>query len=93
MFMPTQSIIYEKKEAMNQRQMLAIVRQSWTKWREGENYPAFFIQGRCIEGESFVYGVNVTDKKKVIQKQRRSKAKKLTEKGRLRNQMAEFETQ
>jgi hypothetical protein len=40
----------------------------WTKWREGESYPAFVDHGRCIEGDSFVVSCQCRWKKKSDEK-------------------------
>jgi hypothetical protein len=44
----------KKKSKDAKRQMLAIVRQRWTRRWEGKSYPAFVVWERCIESESFV---------------------------------------
>jgi hypothetical protein len=52
--LPTLSICHEKQGQLCKRQTLAIVRQRWIRWWEGESYPAFVVRGRCTNSELVV---------------------------------------
>jgi hypothetical protein len=56
------------------RQVLVMARQRWTSCWEGESYPAYVVEGRCIENKLFVMQCQCRRKeKKLMKKQRRSK--------------------
>jgi hypothetical protein len=63
-----------KKDQCVKMQMLIIVRERWTRWREGKSYPAFVDSRSLYSGRAVHNAVlNVDGKKKATKKQRRSK--------------------
>jgi hypothetical protein len=46
--------LLRKRWALMREALLVMARQRWTRWWEGESYPAFVVQCRWIEGESFM---------------------------------------
>jgi hypothetical protein len=57
-------------------------RERWTGWREGENYPAFVVQGRCIDKELLVVRCQCQCKeKKSDEEAKKEQRNELTESG------------
>jgi hypothetical protein len=70
------NLLEKKKKKKSKWQVIAIAWQRWTKWWRGECYPAFVIEDRRIKCESFVLRCDCRwkkKKKKVMERQRRSK--------------------